>query len=85
MIYLIEFIKSSNSLKLRDCIPSDSAFSGSGCTSTIIPSAPTANAPIDIGFIKYLTPVPWDGSTTTGSPVSFCIIGTAAKSNVFLV
>src|SRR5690606_17219330 len=47
---------------VSDCAPSDSAWSGEGCTSIISPSAPTAIAPIDIGCTRYHFPVPWEGS-----------------------
>ena len=49
-----------------DWAPSDSAWSGSGCTSIIRPSAPAATAARAIGITFERTPVPWLGSAMIG-------------------
>ena len=52
--------------KLSCCSASDRAASGSGWTSTITPSAPTATPPIASGATSQRLPVAWLGSTITG-------------------
>src|SRR2546430_6685622 len=52
--------------KLSDWNPSESAWSGLGCTSTRRPSAPAATAASAIGATRYHLPVPCDGSASTG-------------------
>src|SRR3989304_2725029 len=51
---------------LRDCSPSERAFSGFGWISTSIPSAPAATAARAIGVTRSHFPTPWLGSTITG-------------------
>src|SRR5262245_44494061 len=67
------------------CGPSHSAVSGDGCTSTMIPSAPTAIAAFDSGTTRSRRPPACDGSTTTGRCDSPCAIGTAEMSRVLRV
>ena len=67
------------------CGPSQSAVSGDGCTSTMMPSAPTAIAALDSGSTRSRRPPECDGSTITGRWDSRCATGTAEMSSVFLV
>ena len=59
-------ISRENPSKSNDWGPSDKARSGQGCTSTMIPSAPSAAAALDIGGISVGRPVPCEGSAITG-------------------
>ena len=52
------------------CGPSQSASSGRGCASTMIPSAPTATAARASGSTRSRRPAACDGSTITGRCVS---------------
>jgi thiamine biosynthesis protein ThiI len=67
------------------CGPSHSADSGCGCTSTMMPSAPTAIAARDSGRTRSRRPPECDGSTITGRCESRWATGTALMSRVFLV
>jgi tRNA uracil 4-sulfurtransferase len=67
------------------CGPSQSADSGCGWTSTMMPSAPTAIAARDSGSTRSRRPPECDGSTITGRCDSRCATGTALMSRVFLV
>src|SRR5918912_4272960 len=64
------------------CGPSHSASSGRGCTSTMIPSAPTATAARASGSTSSRRPGACDGSTITGRCVSALSTGTALMSSV---
>jgi len=70
---------------VNDCAPSLAAFSGHGCASTIMPSAPIATAALATGGTRLRFPVAWLGSSTTGKWVSSFKTGTAAISKVFRV
>ena len=65
--------------------PSHSAISGSGCTSTMMPSAPTAMAARVSGRTRSRRPPECDGSTMTGRWLSRCATGTALMSSVLRV
>ena len=54
---------SANSSARSCCGPSQIASSGSGCTSTMIPSAPAAAAASDSGSTSSRRPAAWLGST----------------------
>src|SRR6185295_3145843 len=69
----------------RVCAPSDSACSGLGCTSTMMPSAPAATAARAIGITFSLRPVPCDGSAMIGRCDSLCTTGMAVRSNTLRV
>ena len=58
------------------------AFSGSGCTSTMMPSAPTAAAARLSGSTRSRRPAAWLGSTMTGRWLSSLSTGTAVRSSV---
>ncbi len=62
-----------------------SATDGSGCTSAITPSAPTANAAFAVGNMISLRPVLCVTSTMTGKCVPCFKIGTAEISKVLRV
>ena len=78
-------ISEANCSKVSDCIPSETALAGSGCTSTKSPSAPAATPARDIGSTKRATPVPCDGSTITGRWVNSASSGTTARSSTLRV
>src|SRR5580704_18478180 len=59
-------IMASKALRVRLCSPSERADSGSGCTSTISPSAPAATAAYASGATSDARPPAWLGSTMTG-------------------
>src|SRR6267143_991553 len=63
-----------------DCAPSESASSGFGCTSTMMPSAPAATAARAIGITLSRKPVPWDGSAMIGRCESLCTTGMTVRS-----
>ena len=65
--------------------PSHSAVFGSGCTSMITPSAPTAIAARVSGRTRSRRPPECDGSTMTGRWDSRCATGTALMSRVLRV
>ena len=65
--------------------PSQSAFSGSGCTSTMTPSAPTAIAARDRGTTRSRRPPACEGSTMIGRWLVACTTGTAEMSRVLRV
>ena len=75
----------SNCSGYKDCGPSDSAFSGSVCTSTVMPSAPAATAARAMGLTLARRPVPWLGSTMIGRWLSFFTTGMAERSSVLRV
>ena len=79
----IAAIISSNRSNVSACSPSDSASSGRGWTSTMIPSAPAATPAIASGFTSHCLPVACDGSTMTGRCVRCWTMGTAVRSSVF--
>jgi len=54
-------------VEIEDCAPSDSAWFGVGCTSTINPCAPAATAASAIGRTSDHFPVACEGSTMIGS------------------
>ena len=64
------------------CGPSQIASSGSGCTSTMIPSAPAAAAAIDRAGTRLRRPGAWLGSTITGRWVISFSAGIAVMSSV---
>src|SRR5206468_11439517 len=68
-----------------DWSPSDSAFSGSGCTSMMSPSAPAAIAAKASGATSSASPPAWLGSTITGKCVSRLSTGIAETSSVLRV
>ena len=82
---MIAVIIWSNIGKVSDCSPSERASSGRGCTSTMMPSAPTATLPIARGLTSQRLPVACDGSTTTGRWVRWWSSGTAVRSSVLRV
>ena len=61
---------------------SESACSGRGCVSTIIPSAPAATAARASGSTRSRRPAACDGSTITGRCVSRFSTATAPRSSV---
>ena len=67
------------------CGPSQSADSGCGWTSTMMPSAPTAMAARESGSTRSRRPPECDGSTMTGRCDSRCATGTAEMSRVLRV
>src|SRR5271157_2148253 len=75
----------SNCSGYSDCLPSLSARSGSGWTSMMRPSAPTATAARDSGVTLLRLPVPWLGSTMIGRWLSRCTAGTTLRSSVLRV
>src|SRR5271155_59604 len=75
----------SNCAGSSDCAPSDSAWSGSLCTSISSPSAPAATAARAIAATLSRRPVPCDGSAIIGKCESFLITGIAAISKVLRV
>ena len=75
-------ISSLKCLKLRLCWPSIRADSGSGWTSTMMPSAPAATEARAIGWTMYQCPVPCDGSTMIGRWVRRRSRGMALRSRV---
>jgi len=78
-------IISLNCAGVRVCAPSLKARSGSGCTSTIRPSAPAATDARAMGSTWSRRPVPCDGSPTMGRCESFFTTGMAEISMVFRV
>ena len=62
--------------------PSQSASSGRGCVSTMIPSAPAATAARRSGSTRSRRPAGCDGSTITGRCVSGLSTGMAPMSSV---
>src|SRR5271157_4066826 len=78
-------IRSSNCSGNSDCLPSLSARSGSGWTSMMRPSAPTATAARDSGVTLLRLPVPWLGSTMIGRWLNRCTAGTTLRSSVLRV
>src|SRR5919201_2961545 len=77
--------KSPNSALGICCGPSDSASSGRGCVSTMIPSAPPATAARAGGSTGSPFPAACDGSTITGRCVSCFSTATAPRSSVYRV
>ena len=75
-------ISSLKCLKLRLCWPSIRADSGSGWTSTMMPSAPAATEARAMSWTMYQWPVPWEGSTTMGRWVRRRRRGMALRSRV---
>ncbi len=71
--------------QVSDCAPSDAARSGSGWTSTMIPSAPAASAASASGATRYHLPVPCDGSAITGRWLRRLARATAFRSMVLRV
>src|SRR2546422_3819087 len=67
------------------CAPSESACSGLGCTSIMMPSAPAATAARAIGMTLSRSPVPWDGSAMIGTCDSLCTTGMAVRANTLRV
>jgi len=78
-------IKDSNDSKVSDCPPSERAFFGSLCTSTMSPSAPTASPAFASGATRSYLPAAWLGSTMIGRWDSFFINATVLRSRVFRV
>ena len=78
-------IKWSNWSRSSDCAPSQRAFAGLLCTSTMMPSAPTASAAFARGGTSDLIPTAWLGSTSIGRCVFSFNSATAPRSSVFLV
>src|SRR6202163_4875979 len=60
----------ANAFGVSDWAPSESATSGCACTSTMSPSAPAAMPASAIGVTRERLPVPWLGSTVTGTWLS---------------
>ena len=75
----------SNCVGKIDWAPSLTAWSGSGWTSMIRPSAPAAMAARAIGATLSRRPVPWLGSAMTGRWLSLWTTGIAEMSMVFRV
>src|SRR6266404_6880404 len=75
----------SNCARSSDCGPSESARSGQGCTSTMIPSAPTAIAARETAPIRLCLPVPCEGSAITGKCDSSLASAIEARSIVLRV
>src|SRR5262245_42227783 len=75
-------MRSVNIAGYSDCGPSDRAASGSGCTSTMTPSAPTARAALARGPTFSRRPVPWLGSTKMGRWLRFLTAGMTERSSV---
>jgi len=77
-LYIITEVKDVETLSLKfekfsgfnDCMPSDNALEGSGCTSMMSPSAPAATAALAIAGTPDQMPIPCEGSTITGKWVS---------------
>ncbi len=65
--------------------PSQSAWSGCGWTSTMMPSAPMAMAARESGTTRSRRPPEWDGSTTIGRCERPWTTGTAEMSRVLRV
>src|SRR5215469_12013930 len=78
-------INSANCSGNNDCAPSESAWSGSGCTSISNASAPAASDAHAIGATLSRNPVPCDGSDVIGRCDSLCTIGIAEISSVLRV
>src|SRR5690348_510530 len=78
-------ISSSSCSKWSDCAPSESACSGSLCTSSSKPSAPAATAARAMGTTLSRRPVPCEGSASMGKWESFLMTGMAAISRVLRV
>src|SRR5690606_5750714 len=79
------WFRAANSAGVNDWGPSESAFSGQGCTSIISPSAPAANAAQARGKTRSLRPAAWLGSTITGRWLKPLTRGTALISSIFRV
>src|SRR5262249_35485033 len=80
-----DVISCANSAGVSDWGPSQSAAFGLGCTSTITPSAPAANAALAMAGTKSESPVPCEGSTTIGRWVSRLMSGIDPRSSVLRV
>ena len=81
----ISAISSANWSGKRDWYPSESARSGSACTSTIRPSAPAATAARASGVTLSRLPVPWLGSTMMGRCDKCFTAGITLRSSVLRV
>ncbi len=75
-------IRAGNSWSGTACGPSERATAGSGCVSTISPSAPQATPASVRLSTQSRFPAACDGSTITGRPSLCFAIGTAATSSV---
>src|SRR5207302_8753720 len=75
-------INRAKAFRSSDCGPSESARSGQGCTSIMMPSAPAAIAARLIAGITLRRPVPCEGSAITGRCDSSLAKGIAARPNV---